>query len=341
MKLSELYWHRITPLHVLLWPLSVAYGCYLTIKKLCYWLDIFPSVKLTVPVIVIDSISIDDGGKTPFINWLIDSLLKNGYHPGIITRGNYDNPGSPAAVTSTTNPNMVGGKIFMLAHHYQQTCPVWVGRDRIAVAQALLNAHPACNIILCNDGMQFYRLERDVEIAIVDFNEHNLGNGLLLPAGPLRTPLRHLNKIELIVTSGKQDHHIDISKWTRAYNMMLANEIVYNVLNPEIRRPIKDFINDRIHAMASGENAYWFFDLIQKSGLNAQFQSFSENHQFHVKDFQTADTEIIIMPEENALQCYPFAQPTLWALPRKAWVNDELQAAIMKKLDKLTSKTQI
>lgn len=156
MKLSALYWHRITPLHFLLWPLSVLYQLFLTLKKLCYWLDILPSVKLPVPVIIVDSISIDDGGKTPLVLWLIDFLIKQGYHPGIITRGNSDNPGLPVAVTATSDPNQVGGKTFLLAQRCGEICPVWVGNDRVAVAQALLDTHPICNIIICNDGMQDY-----------------------------------------------------------------------------------------------------------------------------------------------------------------------------------------
>ncbi len=334
MKLSELYWHRITPLHLLLWPLSIIYGCYLTLKKLCYWLDILPSVKLSVPVIVIDSISVDDGGKTPFLISLINCLLKNGYRPGIITCSAYDNPGLPAEITPTTNPNSVGGKTFLLAQRCRETCPVWAGSDRVAVANALLDSNPTCNIILCNDGMQFYRLERNLEIAVADFNGQSFGNGLLLPAGPLRTPTQHLKKIDFIVTNGMQSDYIDTSKWVKTYKILLVNETAYNVLNPKIRCSITDFKNKRLHIITDEENARWCFDVIQKSGLTAEIHTFSDNHQFLENDIQAADTEVILMPEENALQCKHFAKDTLWALSKEAWISDELQAIILKKLSK-------
>ena len=334
MKLSELYWHRITPLHFFLWPFSMLYGLFLTLKKLCYWLDILPSVKLPVPVIVIDSISVDDGGKTPLTSWLIDCLLQQGYRPGIITRGNSDNPGLPAAVTSTSDPNIIGGKTFVLAQRCGEICPIWVGSDRIAVAQALLDAHPTCNILICNDGMQYYRLERDIEIAVVDFTEQSFGNGLVLPAGPLRTPLRYLRKIDIIVTNGKENHYVDVSQWGKTYTMKLVNETAYNVLNPKTRQPVSDFKNKQLHAIAGGDNVRWFFDFIQKTGLNAELHAFSENHQFVPQDIHFSDADVILMPEENALQCSHFASDTLWALPTAAWINSELQAIVLKKLQK-------
>ena len=332
MKLSELYWHRITPLHFVLWPLSAFYGLFLTLKKLCYWLDILPSVKLPVPLIMVDSISIDDGGKTPLLLWLVDCLRTHGFSPGIITRGNYDNPGPPAAVTSASDPHSVSGKTFLLAQHCGKSCPAWVGNDRPAVAQALLDAHPACNVIVCNDGMQGYRLERDIELAVVDFSEHNFGNGLLLPAGPLRMNLKYLSKSGIIVTNGKQNSHTDTSKWGKTYNMKLIHEIAYNVLNPEIQQLVSDFKNKRIHAISDADNLHWFFDFIQETGLNAELHSYAESHRFIQQEILFADADVILMPEENAIQCQNFADSRLWALPRKAWVNNELQTILLKKL---------
>lgn len=333
MKLSELYWHRITPLHVLLWPLSVLYRFFSLLKKLCYWLDIFPSIKLPVPLIIVDSISISDGGKTPLLLWLVDLLLAQGFHPGIITRGHAENSGPPAAVTLSGSKDQIShSRAILLAHSCGESCPVWIGNDRAAVAQALLTAHPDCNIIICNDGLQYFRLERDIELVAVDFSEQSFGNGLLLPAGPLRAALSDLSENRIIVTSNTQNHYVNPSKLGKTYNMKLINETAYNLLHPEMHKTISDFRNESIHIVTDSDNAQWLFDLMQKIGLDAELHSYAENHRFVRKEIDFAETDIVLMPEENALQCRAFAHSRLWAIPNKAWINSELQAILLNRL---------
>lgn len=332
MKLSDLYWHRITPLHFLLWPISILYGFFLTLKKLCYWLDILPSVKLPVTVIMIDSISVDDDSRTPLLLWLVDCLITQGYQPGIITRDNSENPDLPREITADSDPLSVDGKTLVLAHHCQVSCPVWVGNDRVATAQTLLNTYPECNIIICSNGMQYYRLERDIEIIIVNFSEHSFGNGLLVPAGPLRINLNQLRKSDIIVTNEKPSHHLDISQWGKTYNMQLTNEMVYNVLNPEIQQSISSFKDKRLQILADADNARWCFDFIQKMGLNAEFHSYDDNHRFSQHEVNPTEADAILMPEECALQWKKFADDRLWALSKRAWINSELQGALLKNL---------
>jgi tetraacyldisaccharide 4'-kinase len=333
MKLSELYWHRITPLHFLLWPLSVLYRCFTLLKKLCYWLDIFPSIRLPVPVIVVDSLSVSDGGKTPLLLWLIDLLQAQGYRPGIITRGHAEHSGPPAAVTlNGSGPHSNDSKAMLLAHLCGESCPVWIGSNRIAVAQALLKAHPECNVIISNDGLQYYRLERDIELVVVDFSEHSFGNGLLLPAGPLRAPLSDSGETGIMVTNNAQNRHINTNRSGKTYNMKLINETAYNVLDPERYKTIRDFRNESIHVVTDDDNAQWLFELMQKAGLNAELHSYAENHRFVQKDIDFAETDVVLMPEESALQCKTFAHGRLWAIPSKAWINSELQAILLNKL---------
>lgn len=333
MKLSEFYWHRITPLHFLLWPLSVLFSVFMQLRRLCYWLDIFPSVKLSVPVIVVDSITTDDGGKTPLILWLVEFLQTRGFHPGIVTRGYSDNPGTPMAVTSKSDYSVIGEKIILLAKRTGDNCPIWVGDDRATVAQALLDANPTCNIIICNDGLHYHRLERDIEITVTDFSEHSFGNGLLLPAGPLRERLDRLQNVDAVIINGKQLEQLDSTDWAPTFNMRLVSETIYNVTEASNCQLVSDLKGQRIHAVANFDNSDWFFDYVQHSGLNAELHSLPEHHHFSQQDLQFPETEAVLMPEEIAIQYAIFSNGNVWALPVEAWVNNELQSLIDRKLN--------
>lgn len=338
MKLSELYWHRITPLHILLWPLSVLYRFFTLFKKLCYWLDIFPSIKLPVPLIIVDSISISDGGKTPLLLWLVDLLLSQGFRPGIITQGHAENSGPPAAVTPSSGKDQNSdSRSTLLAYLCGESCPIWIGNDRAAVAEALLKAHPECNIIISNDGLQYFRMERDIELIVADFSEQSFGNGLLMPAGPLRAALNDLSENRIIVTNNTQNHFVSPSKLGKTYNMKLINETAYNLLDPEMHKTISDFRNESIHIVTDSDNSQWLFDLIQKIGLDAELHSYPENHRFLQKEIDFAETDIVLMPEENALQCKAFAHNRLWSIPNKAWINSELQVLLLNRLKNKSS----
>ncbi|PTN12768.1 tetraacyldisaccharide 4'-kinase [Nitrosomonas aestuarii] len=332
MKLSELYWHRITPLHILLWPLSLLFGLFMRIRKLCYWLDFFPTVKLPVPVIVVDSITTKDGGKTPLILWLVDMLQTRGLRPGIVTRGNLDNPGNPEAVTKNSDPTTVRGKALLMAQRFENICPVWVGGDPADVAQALLKASPECNVIICTTGLQHPRLERDFEIAVADFSESSFGNGLLLPAGPLRTSIRRLHNVDAVVINGSQKYHYDTREWAPTYFMKLVGETIYNLSKPDIRHPITILKNRKLYAIASYENSQWFFDQLLQTGLQSDLHTVAEDHRFVEQDFYDLHAEAVIMPEEDALQCQAFARDRIWALPVEAWISGELQALVLNQL---------
>lgn len=334
MKLSELYWHRITPLHLLLWPISLLFALFLRIRKLCYWLDFLHSDKLPVPVIVVDSLTVNDSGKTPLVLWLVDILQVRGLHPGIVAQGNLDNPNKPEAVSTSSDPSDVGGKTLLLAKRFKSTCPVWVGGNPVNVAQALLAENPDCNIIICTNGLQYPRLERDIEIAVADFSEPSFGNGLLIPAGPLRSSLKRLKSVDAVVINGMQKPQFDTRHWAQTYDMKLIDNNVYNLAEPANRQPLSILKDKKLYAIANYNNAQWFFDQLLYAGLQGEFHSFSENHRFVAQDFSHIDADAtIIMPEEEALQCQEFAENRVWALVQEAWILGDLQVLIVDKLN--------
>ncbi|MEO7729076.1 MAG: tetraacyldisaccharide 4'-kinase, partial [Burkholderiales bacterium] len=199
MHWLENYWYRLSPLHLVLWPLSVLFGAVAALRRFCYRRGICKSSAPGVPVIIVGNINVGGTGKTPCVIWLVRRLLDHGYKPGVVTRGYGGSAHEPQRAATASDPAAIGDEAVLLARRCD--CPVWVARSRVAAAQALRTAHPECNVIISDDGLQHYALRRNVEIVVLD-GERGCGNGMLLPAGPLRESLRRLDSVDAIVING-------------------------------------------------------------------------------------------------------------------------------------------
>ena len=181
----EQHWYRLSALSLALWPASLLYRLLVALRRFAYRSGALPAVRLPVAVIVVGNLVVGGTGKTPLVLWLAAMLKQNGRKPGIVSRGYRGSAAAPMAVDAASPVQLVGDEPLLLAR--ASGCPVWIGRDRAAAALGLLAAHPECDVLLLDDGLQHYRLARDIEIAVED--ERRAGNGLLLPAGPLREPV--------------------------------------------------------------------------------------------------------------------------------------------------------
>lgn len=334
MNWSELYWHRITPLHIILWPFSLFFRLFLAFKRLLYRLGILHSVKISVPIIVIDSITVNDAGKTSLVIWLIHLLKAFGLHPGIISRGYSENYGSPLAVTLSSKPGIVGNKSLLMAYLSKSICPIWIGHDRVKVAQALLTAHPECNVLICDDGLQDVRLQRDFEIVVLDQSKLSFGNGLILPAGPLRDSLSYLNKVDAVVMNEKSSRlsiH-NVGNEIKTFHMRPANEYFINLLNPDVHSEISTFKGKSIHVITDINHSHDFLEQLSYLKLNVKSHSVINNDPFIKKNLQIPDAEIILLREEDAVKCLDQANERFWVLHEEITINIGLREIILKKL---------
>jgi len=192
------HWYRITPLHLILFPISLVFRVLVALRRELYRSGILTSHQLLLPVIVVGNISVGGTGKTPLTLALAQQLIERGWHPLIVSRGYGRTISSPQPVSLSSTTAQVGDEPLLMAQ--RDICPVWVGADRVATARAALQAHPQCDVVLCDDGLQHYRLQRDAEIAVID-GARGFGNGLMLPAGPLREPVSRLQTVDAVVVN--------------------------------------------------------------------------------------------------------------------------------------------
>jgi tetraacyldisaccharide 4'-kinase len=325
MERLQHHWYRFSPLHLLLFPVSLIFRALAASRRFLYRSRILASVKLPVPVVIVGNISVGGTGKTPLTLWLAQQLIENGWHPGIVSRGYTKNSAqkkTPHEVTGDDMADEVGDEPLLMAQ--RALCPVWIGRDRPAAALALLQAHPECDIILSDDGLQHYRLQRDAEIVVVD-GARRFGNGLLLPAGPLREPVSRLKKVDAVVVNSGATQGDEIA-------MRLEGTRFYNLLNPEMVVSAGEFFGQNLHAIAGIGHPQRFFAHLEHLGLTAQPHAFPDHYRYAATDIAFEDADAILMTEKDAVKCASFATEQCWVLRVDAQVSPALTQLILIKV---------
>src|SRR5262252_5192311 len=160
------HWYRLSPVSLLLYPLSLVFGLAVAARRLMYRLGALRSARVGVPVIVVGNLTVGGTGKTPLILALVKALRERGLRPGVISRGYRGASAVSRAVVAGDEAGQVGDEPLLIAE--RSGCPVWIGADRVSAARALRASRPECDVILCDDGLQHYRLRRDFEIAVQD-----------------------------------------------------------------------------------------------------------------------------------------------------------------------------
>jgi tetraacyldisaccharide 4'-kinase len=299
------HWGRRGVLARLLWPVSLLFGFVVLFRRLFYKLRLFKSYPVGIPVIVVGNLSVGGAGKTPLVLWITGYLKQHGRKPGIVSRG-YG--GSVAlgkeakAANIGSDPAEVGDEPMLLSR--RSGCPVWVCADRVLAATTLHREHPDVDVIVADDGMQHYALRRDLEICVVD--AHGLGNRWLMPAGPLREPLRRLRSVDAIVEQGTPS--------LGGYAMTLEGEKLANLANGQDVRPAKAFAGQKVHAVAGIADPNRFFLQLARLGLKVVPHPFPDHHPFRAGDLDFGDEAPVVMTEKDAVKCKRIARAHHWVL---------------------------
>jgi tetraacyldisaccharide 4'-kinase len=311
LKPIDAYWDSLNPVSILLYPLSWLFRGLALLRRSFYRLGLFKSVRLPVPVIVIGNISVGGTGKTPLVLYLAQALAKQGFKPGIITRGYGSDESGPREVDPDGETAVYGDEPLLLAR--RSGCPVWVGRNRPEAARALLT-HSDCDLLISDDGLQHYALQRDIEIAVVD-GDRGFGNGFHLPAGPLREGKSRLKEVDLMVVQGSFDG--------AGYPMHLQIGAVVSLSDNSLRKDMSSFSGDQVHAMAGIGNPTRFFRSLRDHGINIIEHRFPDHHRFVAHEICPADDLAVIMTEKDAVKCRRFSQPRHWYVEVAAKLDEK------------------
>ncbi len=329
---DQLWYDRSLPARaccLLLWPLSLLFACITAVRRTAFHRNWFAVSRLTVQVVVVGNISVGGTGKTPLTIALAQTLAQRHYRPGIITRGYGGSAGAPQAVDADSDPAVTGDEALLLARH--SGCPVWIGANRVAAARGLLAAHPDCNLLLSDDGLQHYALGRDIEIAVIDA-ARGFGNGLQLPAGPLREPVTRLAGVAAIVVNGDGPLPPALPTEAAVFRMTLCGERFTNLRDPQQHVTAAWFAGRAVHAAAAIGNPQRFFDHLRTLGIAHQAHAFPDHHVYRAGDLDFGPQSVVIMTAKDAVKCERFAQDNHWVLQVEAVIDGDLTGLITQQL---------
>ena len=338
MRLIEKVWFYKHPARFVLVPILIPFTLIFfvlsSIRRWMFKLGLKQQVSADMPVVVVGNIGIGGNGKTPVVIELVKLCQSLGFSPGVISRGYGSNAEScPYLLNKSSTAEEAGDEPLLI---YQRTnVPVVIGADRIADAKLL--DEQGCNIVIADDGLQHYKLARDLEIIVVD-GKRQFGNRLLLPAGPLREGIWRLKAADLVIINGALSTSNAELDGENILSMELTAQSVVN-LKQGLSVSLEEFQSSftKVNAIAGIGDPPRFFSTL--SGLNFELnktKGFVDHQKFAHQDFvEFEDTVPLLMTEKDAVKCKGFAKENYWYLPVNAAFSEQDKDSIITELRQL------
>jgi tetraacyldisaccharide 4'-kinase len=284
------------------------------------------SYQSTIPVIVIGNISVGGTGKTPTIIALARTLQSRGFKPVVVSRGYGRADDGVKELPPAASAKEYGDEPVLIA--IATGCPVVVGVDRVAAVRYVEQCRLG-DVILCDDGLQHYRLGRTWEVAVVD-SQRRLGNGHLLPLGPLREPPQRLLEVDAVLLNGG----LFAAQWLpvgKTYPLALQ-PVSWVQVSSGRRVPLEELDLSSAAAIAGVGNPQRFFATLQALGFRGPTQAFADHHAFMPADFASFRQPLLLMTEKDAVKVRAFAEEGWWALAVEAHIPANLVDRLCQKL---------
>jgi len=324
MKRLDHYWSSINFVSLILLPLSWLFCFISKLRAVLYSLNVFSAYKASVPVVVVGNVTVGGTGKTPLIIELVKQLQSMGKKPGVISRG-YGGTSSfwPQLVDQNITAEQVGDEPKLI--HERTACPVSVGPNRQQDIELLLNKYH-CDVILSDDGLQHYALQRDVEIVVVDA-QRQFGNGFCLPSGPLRESVSRLQKVDMVLLNGGEADQ-------DSFTLQPAFCLPINKQN-EKPKALSDFSGQKVHAIAGIGNPLRFFNMLRRLGVQVIEHEFIDHASYLQTDLIFNDDLPVLMTEKDAVKCAEFELANHWSVPVSAIFSKSAEKKIHQLLQSI------
>ena len=331
-QIIERHWQQPQPcLTALLWPLSRLFQTASALRRRCYQTGRLKSGKLPVPVVVVGNIHAGGTGKTPVTAALVRGLQQHGIQAGIISRG-YGRDGSGVYVLNAQSRAADAGDEPLLLYR-QTAAPTAVGSSRIEAGRALLAAHPEVEVIVADDGLQHYALQRDIEIAVFPAADVGRDNLDLLPNGGLREPLARLQTVDAVVVSGSTDK-TDLSAFApseKLFRSHIESGAIYRLNRRDILLDHTILKGRRTAALAGIARPERFFQSLQALGITAdETRTLPDHAALTPADLPAADA--VFITEKDAVKLADFDADNVWVLPVCAIIEPDLAAWLAGRL---------
>lgn len=333
--LADRIWYGSShPLRYLLLPFSLVFFVAVKLRRSCFLR--LPQVPFSSPVIVVGNLVAGGTGKTPLVIAIACRLKSRGYSPGIASRGYGAERVSYPCQVQADNADRVGDEPVLLS--LKTGCPVVIDPDRKRAVDYLTDRY-SVDVVICDDGLQHYRLHRDVEIALID-GSRAFGNGWLIPAGPLREPRSRLASVDIAVVRDGQalaDAFVGELPGERCFSMQMRALRFRNLETGE-HLPLDAFSGQVVHACAGIARPEAFFRQLSALGVRVIEHAYPDHHRYREADLHFEERVPVIVTEKDAIKCCRFRNEDVWALEAEAvpaagfWVSlDRLLSEIKER----------
>ena len=317
------YWYGDTPVPLWAQWLSALYAGVTSLRRGLYQRGWLRRRHPGVPVVVVGNITAGGAGKTPLTIALVERLRVEGWTPGVASRGyGRDNPGLALWIEHDTDPLLAGDEPLLIAR--RTGAKLRVDKDRAAAAQALAEA--GCDVVVCDDGLQHYRLARDIEIEVID-GRRRYGNGQLLPAGPLRELPARAAQCDFRVVNGGDS---GFGEWRMRLHADMAVP-----LSGGRPRALASFSGQRVHAVAGIGDPERFFAMLRGFGIAVVPHAFADHHRYSAADFEFGSRLPVLMTEKDAVKCSGLASESCFSVPVAAELPEAFWVTLLDRLDTL------